>query len=208
MSESSDTSAIDEKKEEPSSSNKGDFFSSIGGFILLVVIILVSIIVYYTESGLILYACKLAQSNILPTDVRCSPYTDSAPNIQPIKSNIFTTGGENPLSMKLNFPYNDYNSKNYILDMFREYKKEPTSNFLANYFISMIETILNFNYSAFNKILDMLNGLPEIILVIFGPIIVFFISTFENSVPFQIFIFIFSKVPILKIPSSVIIFVS
>jgi hypothetical protein len=78
--------------------------------------------------------------------------------------------------MKLNFPYDDYNSKNYILDMFREYKKDPRSNFLANYLISIIETIIHFNYSAINKILDMLNGLPEIILVIFGPIIVSFIS--------------------------------
>ena len=177
MSEPSDTSAIDEKKEESSSSNKGDYISNIGSFITSVIVMFIVITVYYTGSGLILYACKLAQSNILPTDVHCSPYTDSEPNIQPIKTNIFTTGGESPLSMKLSFPYNEYNSKNYILDMFREYKNEPRSNFLANYLISMIETIINFNYSAFNKILDMLNGLPEIILVIFGPVIVAFIST-------------------------------
>jgi hypothetical protein len=177
MSEPSDTSAIDEKKEESSSSNKGDYISNIGSFITSVIVMFIAITVYYTGSGLILYACKLAQSNILPTDIHCSPYTDSEPNIQPIKTNIFTTGGESPLSMKLSFPYNEYNSKNYILDMFREYKNEPRSNFLANYLISMIETIINFNYSAFNKILDMLNGLPEIILVIFGPVIVAFIST-------------------------------
>ena len=176
MSESSDTSAIDEKKEESTSSNKGDYISNIGGFLSSVAVIFVAITVYYTGSGLILYVCKLAQSNILPTDVHCAPYTDSEPNIQPIKTNIFATGGESPLSMKLSFPYDEYNSKNYILDMFREYKNEPRSNFLANYLISMIETILHFNYSAINKILDMLNGMPEILLVIFGPIIVSFIS--------------------------------
>ena len=176
MSESSDTSAIDEKKEESTSSNKGDYISNIGGFLSSVAVIFVAITVYYTGSGLILYVCKLAQSNILPTDVHCAPYTDSEPNIQPIKTNIFATGGESPLSMKLSFPYDEYNSKNYILDMFREYKKDPRSNFLANYLISMIETILHFNYSAINKILDMLNGMPEILLVIFGPIIVSFIS--------------------------------
>ena len=176
MSESSDTSAIDEKKEESSSSNKGDYISNIGSFITSVIVMFIVITVYYTGSGLILYACKLAQSNILPTDVHCAPYTDSEPNIQPIKTNIFATGGESPLSMKLSFPYDEYNSKNYILDMFREYKKDPRSNFLANYLISMIETILHFNYSAINKILDMLNGMPEILLVIFGPIIVSFIS--------------------------------
>ena len=42
----------------------------------------------------------------------------------------------------------------------------------------MIETIIHFNYSVFNKILDMLNGLPEILLIIFGPVIFAFISTF------------------------------
>jgi hypothetical protein len=178
MSESSDTSAIDEKKEESTSSNKGDYISNIGGFLSSVAVIFVAITVYYTGSGLILYACKLAQSNILPTDVHCSPYTDTKPDIQPIKTNIFTTGGDSPLSMKLSFPYNEYNSKNYVIDMFREYKKNPKSNFLANYFISMIETVIHFNYSVFNTILDMLNGLPETFLVIFGPVIVAFISTF------------------------------
>ena len=78
--------------------------------------------------------------------------------------------------MKMSFPYNEYNSKNFILDIFREYKNQPNSNFLPNYLISIIEAIVQLNYLAFNKILDMLNGLPEIILVMFGPVILAFIS--------------------------------
>ena len=178
MSESSDTSAIDEKKkEESNSSDKGDYLKNIGSFMTSVVVMFIAITVYYTGSGLLLYACKLAQSNILPTESHCSPYTDTKPDIQPIKTNIFTTGGDSPLSMKLSFPYDEYNSKNYVIDMFREYKNESNSNFLANYFISMIESVIQFNYSAFNKILDMLNGLPEFLLVIFGPAIAAFMTT-------------------------------
>ena len=178
MSEPSNTSAIDEKrKQESSSSDKGDYLKNVRSFIVSVVVLFVAITVYYTGSGLILYACKLAQSNILPTEIHCSPYTDTKPDIQPIKTNIFTTGGDSPLSMKLSFPYNEYNSKNYIIDMFREYKNDPKSNFLANYFISMIESVIHFNYSIFNKILDMLNGLPEFLLVIFGPAIAAFMTT-------------------------------
>lgn len=173
MSESSDTSAIDEKKDESNTSNNGDFISNIIGFLSLLIVLFICIAVYYTESGLLLYACKLAQSNILPTDLHCLPYTDAKPNIQPIKMNIFATGEE---SMKINFPYDDYNSKNYILDMFREYKNEPTSNFLANYLISIIESVIHFNYSTFNTVLNMLNGAPEILIVVFGPIIFAFIS--------------------------------
>lgn len=175
MSEPSDTPAIDKKKEESNSSNGGDFISNIGGFILVVIILFIVIIVYYTGSGLLLYACKLAQSNILPTEVHCFPYTDTKPNIQPIKANIFTSGD---LSMKISFPYNEYNAKNYILDMFREYKNEPSSNFLANYLISIIESIIQFNYSAFNKILNAMNGFPEVVIVLFGPILFSIISTF------------------------------
>ena len=178
MTETSDTSAIDEKKkEESNSSDKGDYLKNIGSFITSVIVMFIAITVYYTGSGLLLYVCKLAQSNILPSEIHCSPYTDIKPDIQPIKTNIFTTGGDSPLSMKLSFPYNEYNSKNYVIDMFREYKNESSSNFLANYFISMIESVIQFNYSAFNKILDMLNGLPEILLVVFGPAIAAFMAT-------------------------------
>jgi hypothetical protein len=76
--------------------------------------------------------------------------------------------------MKMEFPYDDFNSSNKALDMFREYKNKSTSHFLANYFISIIEQLINFNYSAINTIMNTLNGLPEILLVWLGPIIVGF----------------------------------
>lgn len=173
--EASYTSAINEKKEEIIKSNKPEFTSNIGGFISSVIVIFIAIIVYYTGSGILLYVCKLAQSNILPTDKNCFPYTDTKPNIQPIKTNIFATNGDPPLSMKISFPYDDHNSKNLILDMIREYKNDTNSNFLGNYIISMIENIIQFNYSVVNNILNLFNGLPEILVVIFGPMIVTFI---------------------------------
>jgi len=178
MSESSDTSAIDEKQDQPSSSNQPNLISNIGGFIITVIVLFVIIAMYYGTSGLLLYACKLGQSNILPTNIHCYPYEETKPHIEPIKINIFSTFTDPALSMKINFPYNEYNSSNKILDMFREYKNEPNSNFLANYFISIMESVIQFNYSAFNTILNMLNSLPEVLLILFGPIIIGVISTF------------------------------
>jgi hypothetical protein len=178
MSESSDTSAIDEKNNEQKSSSNNNYFSNIGSFIFTVIILFIMIALYYASSGLILYACKLAQSNILPTDVHCYPYEETKPNIQPIQTNIFTTYSDPELSMKMKFPYDDYNSKNKLIDLFREYKNEPKSNFLANYFISLIESVVQFNYSSFNFILNILNSnLPEPVIILFGPIIVGFLST-------------------------------
>lgn len=178
MANPNDTSAIDEKKEENSLSTKNDFLSNIGGFFQTVVILCIIISLYCVGSGCLLYACKLGQSNILPTEIHCSPYTEIKPNIQPIQTNIFTTSTEPPLSMKMNFPYNEYNSSNKILNIFREYKNESKSHFLANYFISIMESILQFNYASFNTILNLLNSnLPESLIILFGPIIVGFLST-------------------------------
>ena len=174
----SDTSAIDDKNNETNSSTNSNYFSNIGNFFLTVLILFIMIILYYASSGLILYACKLGQSNILPTDVHCYPYEETKPNIQPIQTNIFTTFTDPEMSMKMKFPYNEYNASNKVLDMFREYKHQPKSNFLANYFISIMENIIQFNYSSFNQILNLMNGyLPEAVIILFGPILVSILST-------------------------------
>jgi hypothetical protein len=175
----SDTSAIDNKKqEEESSSNSATFASNIVSFITSVISIFIVILLYFSGSGLILFVCKLAQSNVLPTEENCYPYTDSKPNIQSIQTNVFTTFTDPEMSMKMEFPY-DLNLSNKVLDMFREYKNKPNSNFLANYFISIFEQLLHFNYSAINTIMNLMNStFPEQVIIGLGPIIAGFLYSF------------------------------
>jgi hypothetical protein len=173
----SDTAAIDDKK-TTSSSQASEMASNIGKFLTTVILLVIIISLYFSYGGLILYACKLGQSNILPTDTHCYPYTNQKPDVEAIQTNIFTTFTDPPLSMKMNFPYDTYNSSNKLLDLFRKYKEEPHSNFLINYFIAIIESLLSFNYTSINYILNMLNGLPEMMILLFGPFIISFISTF------------------------------
>ena len=163
MTETNDTSTIDDKKKESNSSDNTSYISNIGNFLTAVITIFIVIILYFSGSGALLYACKIAQSNILPTEKKCYPYEDTKPNIQPIETNIFTTFTDPMLSLKLSFPYDDYNASNKILDMFREYKNQSKSYFLANYLISIIESLIQFNFSLFNNVLNMLNGIPEIL---------------------------------------------
>ena len=170
MAETSDTSAIDEKK-ETNKKNKKNESTNIGSFIFKVFVLFLIILAYFGCSGLILYICKLAQSNILPTNERCFPYVDQKiTKIDEIETNIFPTTSEEsktPLSMKMQFPYagntkeGKYNEGN-----------RGDSNFIANYLISLIEPILSFNYSSFTYIFNMLNGFPEWVVIVFGPIIV------------------------------------
>jgi len=174
----SDTSAIDEKKIDDSTNSATSFASSIQGFVISLLTIIIIIILYFSSSSLILFLCKLAQTNVLPTEPNCAPYTDNKPNIEKIQTNIFTTFTDPEMSMKLEIPYDEKNSKFAIIDMFKEYKDKPSSNFLANYFISIIESILQFDYSAVNTIMNFLNGMPESLIIGLGPIIVGFLFAF------------------------------
>ena len=162
--------------------DKKSYTSKLTTYIIIIAIILFSIPVYYGFSGLILYACKVAQSNVLPDDKKCYPYVNTKPDIQPIETNIFTTNTDPQMSMKLKIPYDEYNSSNSILDGLRSYKNNPDSFFLLNYFVTVLESTLQFNYAIFSYVLNKLNLMPESLLVLMGPII------FSTLSPFIIFI--------------------
>jgi len=174
----SDSTAIDKKNKELSNkSSSSNYFSNVGIFVLNVLIVFIVIALYFGSGGLILYACKLGQSNILPTDSNCYPYTDTKLDIQPISINIFNTLlSDPPMSNKIKFPYDEYNSENKLLDMFRDYKNNSRSHFLANYLISILESVTQFNYSSFNFILNLLNQVPEVLILLFGPLLVFILG--------------------------------
>jgi hypothetical protein len=185
MSETTDTSAIDEKNEEANNPKSDDVIKNTFNFILLLFVLLIVVCLFFTSGGLILYVCKLAQSNILPTDKNSMPYTDIKPSIEKIQSDIFTTtikddktGKTETLSKKISFPYDEYNSSNYVLDMFRNYKNKSNSNFLVNYIISLIEPLIQLNYSIINKLSNMLNDRSDTFIILVGPILVSIVSMF------------------------------
>jgi len=169
MSDTSDTSNIDEKR-TPSSTS--EYMTNVGNFLVAVVVIFVVVLLYFSSGGLLLYACKAAQSNMLPNDLNCSPYTKNEPKIPSIPTNIFKTETHDgkKTSLKLNFPHNHYNFSHMLLDPITNYKKNSDS-YLANYFISIIESVLVFNYMSIDKALNMLNGLNEQLVISIGPII-------------------------------------
>ena len=173
MSDPNDTSNIDGKKDDSSSNSIQIYGSKVVNFLISVLIVFGIILFYFSSSSLILFMCKIAQSNILPTDPNCAPYTDTQPTINPspIQTNIFTTSTDPEMSMKMEIPY-DINSTNKLIELFKNYKEKSSSNFLANYFISISESILQFNYSAITMIMNsMNNAFSEPIIVCAGPII-------------------------------------
>jgi hypothetical protein len=61
--------------------------------------------------------------------------------------------------------------------MWRNYKHEPYSYFLLNYFISIIEALMAMTFTSSNVVLNGFNLLPEPLIILLGPIAIPIIST-------------------------------
>jgi len=174
MSSTSDTSAIDEKKGEDTES-EDNLGKDIGKFFMSLATIIIVLILYFSAGGSVLYGCKIGQANILPTDEKCMPYDSNTPNVQKILINIFEANNKEgtEASQKISFSY-DKNKKNTILDMLRDSKQKPNASNITAYIVSIIEGLFLFNFSALNTFLNLLNQIPECLILIFGPIIMMF----------------------------------
>lgn len=165
-------SSTQNDEDTPNTDNKpASLMTNVTNFLISLFVIILIVVIYFISGGLILYECKIAQSNVMPTDTKCYPYTDLRPTVQPIDTNIFTTFTDPPMSMKLSIPYDENNSKNIVIDILRNYKYEPYSSSTANYFISLLEGLFGFNYSSMNFILNIMNYLPEPLILLIGPIL-------------------------------------
>jgi len=127
---------------------------------------------YYFISGAVLFACKVGQSNLLPTDINCAPFTSndvtykvkSRPSEEGnIELDIFKAGGIlNPThSEKIIFK-----AKNNI-DFFVIEQTIKSDSYVA----LVIRDILVFNYTYLGMFFGMLNQFPECLIFTLGPLI-------------------------------------
>ena len=171
-----ETSAIDDKKDEANGTTTEEKelnVSSIGNFMLSLLITIVVALLYICFGGVVLYACKIAQANILPTETDCMPYKGKEATIKEIPINIFTTNFwvDPQMSEKIKFPY-DKNKKNIIIDMLRKMQDKSKDSAFSGFIVEIIEGILSFNYNAMNLFFNILNQTcPEPVIIFIGPII-------------------------------------
>jgi len=163
------------KKDDDNNNDITSIMNNAGTFLITLLILTLVVCFHFSMGGFILFACKVAQSNILPTDIKCNPYTENPIDIKPVSSNIFVARPPNVreyLSQKIRFPYDEINSKNVIIDTLRSLKESPDSFFLTNYFYNILESLLCFNYYAFNIFFSSLNNfLGETTILILGPLL-------------------------------------
>ena len=166
---------------------------NIFNFIKVLAMITFSIIFVVILGSLSVYCCKVAQSNILPTDAKCFPYTSTVPIIQSILINVndyFIDGKY--LSQKIKFPY-EMNSSNSIFDFFRKIRLTPYASGPINYFISLLDGITAFNFQAYNLLFSGLNYLPEPFVLLLGPFITLLFSSILSLVDNFVFAYLWFK---------------
>ena len=153
--------------------------SNVGNFIVSTLILILIIIGYFIISGLTLYGCKAAVSGILPTNPAIYPYTNTEAVVKgQILSNIFTTYTDPPLSEKISFyPKGDDAKQNFgLIDYLRKLNTDKKASNFTKYYVDIIVSLMSLDYWLIKKSLGFLNGAPEILTILVGPIILHILS--------------------------------
>lgn len=176
MSES-DTSAIDDKSGSTDSDNeKLKKFGKQIGYVLLP-------LVYSILSGFVLFSCKIGQSDMLPKS-NCFPFTTNSGKFQPsddaegtkVTLDIFTSGGMLTPTLSEKFHLDYAENKNYqLFDKLLAYKKDVNSSVYGNYAADIIIDNLMFQTTFLGLYFSFLNQMPEILILILGPLITFIV---------------------------------
>ena len=174
------------------------FFAEISQFLIQLSIIVLCIIIYFLIGSSTLYGANIGFSNILPTDPTQFPYTNDRSGLKPnVESNIFNVSSDPPISSKMQFPFDKYNTSNLLLNWTRTLKDSFNSNdtnyfyyLIMNYFTTIYVNIVNFNYTLLNFNFNLINSLPtDLLKILFGPIIFLIITAISSTLSSIYFIF-------------------
>lgn len=176
-----------------------DVFSDMTAFITGLLVSLINLFIYIFFVVLCFFSTKVSQSGIVPTDSNFYPYTKEKKVIPERKIDIFnqTIDGKE-VSMKISFPYNDElnNVKETVLDNLYKSINKCDTNFFTCFVCSIISELITFNYTNLQLIFSNMNGFSEILIVLFGPIMLFLV--FICLIIFNYFYYFYSLLMNLK----------
>ena len=190
MSDLSETSVIDKKKLTSTSINPS---SDSGNFFMNVVYQLLFLIVFIITGGAMLWSAKIAQTNLIPTDLYCEPFANSTPsnssgstevNIDVLK--IKNQDGTSTIkSTKLEFPSekNMYTIRDGYLGSIRKWVDGKDSNSFSLY-QGTVCTKMAVNYATMiSGFYNMLNqNCSESTIIFLMPMLIPFILFFAGLI--------------------------
>ena len=144
----------------------------------------IEICVLFVIGSRVVFAGKIAQFNVLPTDIECMPYyptfddkdspkyqTDN-PEANIDRINIKSTEGYLTYATKIMFEINKESRKNFILDKIRSIEYDPQVSTPVKYLMVCLTNIFVFFYGIVNVVFGTLNEhVNESLLIFLGPYI-------------------------------------
>jgi hypothetical protein len=141
----------------------------------------------------VVFACKVAQANILPTDLDCMPYTpadkdeespkyeSTTPEANIDVSYVYNADqeGYKAYATKIAFEINEFSRKNYLIDKLRTIEYNPKVDPMVKYLCVVIQNIFVFYYGITNSLFGFMNSnLNESIIILIGPYLLKYLSVF------------------------------
>jgi len=182
-------SAIDQARNKETAQKKEINWSGLGKDVLN---FLLKLIIIFLIGSRVVFACKVAQANILPTDLDCMPYTPTANNEEDSPKYETTTPeanidisyvynkdqeGYKEYATKIAFEINEFSRKNYLIDKLRNIEYNPKVDPMVKYLCVVLQNLFVFYYGITNSLFNFMNSnLNESLIILIGPYLLKYLS--------------------------------
>jgi hypothetical protein len=185
-----DDSAIERAKNKAVAQTKEINWSGLGKDVLN---FLLKLIIIFLIGSRVVFACKVAQANILPTDLDCMPYTPADKDEESPKyesntpeanidiSYVYNAeqGGYKEYATKIAFEINEFSRKNYLIDKLRTIEYNPKVDPMVKYLCVVLQNLFVFYYGITNSLYNFMNSnLNESFIILIGPYLLKYLSIF------------------------------
>jgi hypothetical protein len=186
-----DESAIDRARNKETTQKKEINWSGLGKDVLN---FLLKLIIIFLIGSRVVFACKVAQANILPTDLDCMPYTPATNNDEDSPKYESTTPeanidvsyvynadqeGYKTYATKIAFEINEFSKKNYLIDKLRTIEYNPKVDPMVKYLCVVLQSLFVFYYGITNSLFNFMNSnLNESFIILLGPYLLKYLSVF------------------------------
>ena len=174
-------SAIDRARNKETAQKKEINWSGLGKDVLN---FLLKLIIIFLIGSRVVFACKVAQANILPTDLDCMPYTPADKDEESPKyesttpeanidiSYVYNADqeGYKAYATKIAFEINEFSRKNYLIDKLRTIEYNPKVDPMVKYLCVVLQNLFVFYYGITNSLFNFMNSnLNESLIILIGP---------------------------------------
>ena len=185
-----DDSAIERAKNKAAAQTKEINWSGLGKDVLN---FLLKLIIIFLIGSRVVFACKVAQANILPTDLDCMPYTPASNDEESPKyesntpeanidiSYVYNAEqeGYKEYATKIAFEINEFSRKNYLIDKLRTIEYNPKVDPMVKYLCVVLQNLFVFYYGITNSLYNFMNSnLNESFIILIGPYLLKYLSIF------------------------------